>query len=221
MDKKKIVKIMIWIFVICILMFLGLTARKMVILNNLAKKVQPYIQSDNYCEKIVNNSGSTTTVTEYYCKGDKALLSLNTTVKATGVTRKLINYYEGEKTNTYMETGENKIALLDTFGAPSKVMIIGIDFDDNLWYLFQMAVTSSIKSAEWQGKECYFINGDWMQETYIEKETGLMLKRTDGTETMENGNASDIIVEFQYEFGNVTDENLVEPNVEEYEIQGK
>ncbi len=219
MNNKKIAKIMVWLLVVCLFVFLGLTTRKMLILNGLAKKVQPYIESNNYYEKIVNNSVSSTTLTEYYCKGDKAVLSLNTTIKATGETRKLINYYEGEKTNTYMETGENKIALLNTLGVPSKIMIIGIDFNDNLWHLFQMAATSSIKSAEWKGKECYFINGDWMQETYIEKETGLMLKRTDGSVTMENGDTSDIVVEFEYEFGKVMDENLIEPNREEYEIQ--
>lgn len=222
MNKKKMVKVVLLVLIICVVLFLGLTIRKMVILNDLSQKAAQYVDNDNHYEKIVNDSASTKTVTEYYCKGDNAVLFLNTTIKATGETRKLTKYSSSDKANLYFETGENKTAVLNTDGAvPGQVQIINMNFDDNLWYLFQVAVTSSIKSGEWNGKECYVINGNIFicQDSYYEKETGLIVKGIDGTETDENGNKSDRVIEYYYEFDNVDDSVFVEPDISEYEIE--
>ena len=41
------------------------------------------------------------------------ILNLTTTIKETGEVRKLTNYFDGEKTNTYIDTNGEKIALLN------------------------------------------------------------------------------------------------------------
>ena len=214
MNKKKILITTLVIILILISIFFGFTIRKMLIFKNLNQKISKYIDSDNHYEKIINNSNNTKTVTEYYCKGENAVLFLNTTIQSTGETRKLVNYYKGEKTNTYIETEQDKIALLDSNGLPSKIMIINLDYGDNIWNLFQIALATSIKSVEYNGKECYLINLGKNNYYYVEKETGLTLKAKYGTE-----NNSDIIVEYYYEFDNVNDSIFLEPDISQYKIQ--
>lgn len=219
MNKKKIVITILLIILILIIIFLGFTIRKMIIIKDLNQKISKYVDSDNHYERIINNSSENKTVTEYYCKGENAVLFLNTTIKSTGETRKLTNYYKGEKTNTYIETGKDKVALLDSNGLPSKIMIINFDYGNNIWNLFQIALATSIKSEEYNGKECYLFNSRMADDCYIEKETGLILKAKYGTEVTENGNESDIIVEYYYEFDNVDDSIFVEPDISQYKIQ--
>ena len=221
MEKKKMKiwkKILIIIGIIFII-FIIHTVRNMIILRGLETKVSKYVDSQNHYEKIINNTIQTTTVTEYYCKDDKAILNLTTTLKDTGEVRKLTNYFEGEKTNTYIDANGDKIAMLDSNGIPSKIMIISMNFDDNFWILLQVSATSFIKSEEYNGKQCYSINGSFLDETYIEKETGLMVRSIQGTSQDETGNKSDIVVEYYYEFDNVDDSVFVEPDLSEYKIQ--
>lgn len=221
MEKKKMKlwkKILIIIGIILVIFVIN-TVRNMIILRSLATKVDTYANSQNHYEKIINETAQTTTVTRYYCKGENAVTHLETTIKATGEVRKLSNYYKGEKTNTYIDSNGDKIAMLDSNGIPSKIMIISMNFDDNFWILLQVSATSFIKSEEYNGKQCYSINGSFLDETYIEKETGLMVRSIQGTSQDETGNKSDIVVEYYYEFDNVDDSVFVEPDLSEYKIQ--
>lgn len=217
MNKKKILKIILLVILIMIVIFLGFTIRKMIIIKNLSNKVSKYVNDDNYYEKIANISGSTTTITEFYCKENKAVMFLNTTTDI-GEERKLMNYYKGEKVNTFIESGENKIVLLDSNGLP-KVSIVDIYCGNNLWDLVKVAISTSIKNAEYNGKECYVLSLGDTDESYIEKETGLRMKANEGSIIDENGNNIPIVVEYHYEFGNVNDDIFIEPDINQYKIQ--
>lgn len=219
MNKKKILKLLLFIVIILIVIFLAFTICKMMILKKLNQNVAKYLSSDSYYEKIINDTKDTKTITEYYCKGDNAVLFLNTTVKDTGETRRLTNYYKGEKTNTYIEADGNKIALLDSNGLPSRIMIRQVDIGNNLWDLFLISLATSIKSEEYEGKECYVLSLDKTSETYIEKETGLALKANEGIVVDENGNETVQEIEYYYDFNSIDDSILKEPNINEYKIQ--
>lgn len=218
-NKMKLWKKILIIIGIIFIIFIIHTVRNMIIISSLENKVAKYIDSKNHYEKIINDSGQTTTVTKYYCKDENAVTHLETTVKATGEVRKLSNYYKGEKTNTYIDANGDKIAILDSNGLPSKIMIISMNFDDNFWTLLQVSVTSFIKSEEYNGRQCYSIKGSFLDECYIEKETGLMVRAIQGTSEDENGNKYDIVVEYYYEFDNVDDSVFIEPDISEYKIQ--
>lgn len=215
MNKRKIIKFILLIILVIIVIFSIDTIRKMIIIKDLSKKVTQYANSNNYYEKITNNSNSTT---EYYCKDDKAVLFLNT-ISSTGESRKLTNYFRGETTNTYIESGEDKIALLNSDGLPSKIFIITLEDTDNLWQLFQLSLALSIKDCECNGKDCYVLSFYKSNEAYIDKETGLRIKAKEGTMTDENGNTTDVIVEYYYEFNNVDDNIFTEPDINQYKIQ--
>lgn len=218
MNKRKILITILLIAIIAILAFLAFTIREMITLKNLNRKVAQFVNNEHY-EKIINDSGDTTTIAEYYCKGDNAVLFLNTIIKDTGKTRKLTNYYKGEKANSYIEADGNKIALLNTNGLPSKVMIRQVDAGNNLWELFLMSLATSIRSEEYNGKDCYVLSLGETSKTYIDKETGLTLKAVEGTVVDENGNESVQTMEYHYEFDNVDDNIFVEPDISEYKIQ--
>ena len=219
MNKRKILITILLIAIISILAFLAFTIREMITLKNLNIKVAQFVNNNEHYEKIINDSGNTTTITEYYCKGDNAVLFLNTTLKATGETRKLTNYFKGDKVNSYIESGEDKIALLNTNGIPSKVMIRQVDSGNNLWELFLMSLATSIRSEECNGKDCYVLSLGENSKTYIDKETGLTLKAIEGTVVDENGNESVQTMQYHYEFDNVDDNIFVEPDISKYKIQ--
>jgi len=219
MNKRKILITILLIAIIAILAFLAFMIREMITLKNLNKKVAQYVNNNEHYEKIINDSGNTTTITEYYCKGDNAVLFLNTTLNSTGETRKLTNYFKGDKVNSYIESGEDKIALLNTNGVPSKVMIRQVDAGNNLWELFLMALATSIRSEECNGKDCYVLSLGENSKTYIDKETGLTLKAIEGTVVDENGNESVQTMQYHYEFDNVDDNIFVEPDISKYKIQ--
>lgn len=209
MNKKKILVKILLVVLILIFVFLGFTVRKMLIIKDLNQKVAKYINNDNYYEKIINSLG---TITEYYCKGDNAVLFLNHTVEK----RKLANYIKGERTNTYIETEEDKIAMLNSNSFPNKIMIIGLNYGNNIWQLFQISAVTSIKSINYRDKECYILGLGYSQttEVFIEKETGLILKRID-----KKGTSTNLFVEYYYEFDNVEDSIFVEPDISEYTVK--
>ena len=219
MNKRRILITILLIAIIAILAFLAFTIREMITLKNLNKKVAQFVNNNEHYEKIINDSGDTTTIAEYYCEGDNAVLFLNTTVKATGKTKKLTNYYKGEKANSYIESGEDKIALLNTNGLPSKVMIRQVDAGNNLWELFLMSLATSIKSEECNGKDCYVLSLGENSKAYIDKETGLTLKAIEGVVVDENGNEIVQTMEYHYEFDNVDNNIFVEPDLSQYKIQ--
>ena len=53
---------------------------------------------------------------------------------------------------------------------------------------------------------------------YIDKETGLPVRLPGGTYTSNQGTV-DTIIEFDFEFDTVTEEDVQEPNITQYRIQ--
>lgn len=208
MKNKKILICLVLIIIVSISLFLGLTTRKLMIFRELKAKSSQYENISNYYERVSNTSGINI---EYFCKEDKAKLII---ISEKYEPRKITVCSNGEKTNTYIEESNgNKITTTDPNKA-EKPNILGFQFEGDFWYWLKMAIISNIKKTELNGKECYYINGSYLKETYVEKETGLILKMQNGTK-----NNEPIIYEYYYEFGKVEDNDFIEPDISEYEIQ--
>ena len=226
MEKKKMKlwkKILIAI-VIVLVIFVLITARKVIIIKGLQDRIEKYSNINNYYIKFVSTQGQET---ENYVKGEKYITTLTVT-SSEGKVSKLTNYCNGEKINTYIEGGEEKVAILDSEGLPTSAGIISWVRTDNIVQLISMSITSHIKTENCNGKECYKISNfysnnllysEGKNEVYIEKETGLTIKAINGTAVDENGNEQEIISEYEYKFGVVTDDDLKEPDISEYKIQ--
>ena len=205
MNKKKVLTIIFIVILVLIAIFLTSTIRKMIILKDLNQKVSQYTNSKNYYEKIINSLGTTA---EYYSKENNAVLFLNSNTSS-GEKRILKNYFRGNTANTYIESGNDKQAILNSNGIPGKIKIIGLDIPNNLWQLFTKAVTTSIKTKEYNGKDCYILDLGNSNEAYLEKETGLRIKAKEG----------DMTVKYSYEFNNVNDSIFNEPDIKDYKLQ--
>ena len=225
--KKKVLKC-IGIIILVIIAFLIIhTVRNMIIIKNITSKVASYDNASNFYVKSVSTQGITT---ESFNKDGKYLHTL-VSISDTG-TRKMIKYFNGETENTYLEaqteSGTDRIAMLNSNGLPSFGKITNWFYTDDTRSLILMSLMAHIRSVEQNGKDCYEVTyiyssnilmpeeGDFA--LYSEKETGLTIRNKNGAMVKENGNRIPIIVDYEYKFDVVTDEDLVEPDISEYKI---
>lgn len=216
MEKKKVIKIVLLVVFILLAIFLGIIIRRMIIISDISNNVSKYKDNNNHYEKIVTDyNGESKTTSEYYCKGENAVMIVETTTNKSNETKKLTQYFKGETSNTYFDVGTTKLAVLNSNGVPSKMEIWAIDYNNSFWNLFYLALITPIKTIEYNGKECYFLDSAELRHSYIEKETGLVLKAIDGKSESEPSSIS----EYKYNFENVDDSIFIEPDISQYTIQ--
>lgn len=222
--SKKVRKIILIVIAVILLIILVHTVRNAIIISDLNSKIKPYVNSNNYYIKVENLTQDSTA--ETYKKDEKYLTILKTTTQ--NVNRSVTNYSDGKTINTYIESGENKIAILNSNGLPSPIQVINWFNIDSNWHLILMSMTSFIKTEKCNEKECYKITNLqsptilYAEEDfaiYIDKETGLVERMTNGSIKDSNGNVSKIVTQYKYQFNSVTDKDLIEPDVREYTIK--
>lgn len=240
--KLRIFQAIILIFVI---IFIAITARKMIIIQSMQNKIIKYEAIDNFYIKSYYYQGDKINFYEDYNKGNNYKSKASSLWFTDDDTRLDVFevYGNGKRENWYWLDNYNnkdktiKEAKLNQESSSEKVKnIIGIsNFEtSNFWELLIMAITSDISSENCNGKECYRISyivfSDfsknpilWKQENYkqiyyLEKETGLPVRSINDRNLKINKGDKEEILNFEYDFGNVTDEDLKEPNINEYEI---
>lgn len=215
MSKKKIFKILGIILLVVIAIFLIHTIRNYIIITDLQNKMANYSNSKNYYTKSVATESNGTVVTmEYYKKDNKEVVFLERNLN--GEISKISMYNNGERTDTFWDNKENKIAQLDS-GTVLGVNIYNYTETDNKWQTFLGSITANIKSTNYNGKECFIIKGFLSSnsltfegaETYIEKDTGLYVKTIEGDRTTER----------EYEFESVDDSIFIEPDISQYTLK--
>ena len=216
MEKKKVIKIVLLVVFIILAIFLGIIIRRMIIISDISNKVSKYKDNNNHYEKIVTDyNGESKTTSEYYCKGENAVMIVETTTRQSNETKKLTQYFKEETSNSYFDVGTTKVAVLNSNGVPSKMEIWAIDYNNSFLNLFYLALITPIKTIEYNGKDCYFLNSPELRYSYIEKDTGLVIKAIDGKSESEPSSIS----EYEYNFNGVDDSIFIEPDISEYRIQ--
>ncbi len=214
---KNVLKAVFIILAILILLFIIHTIRNYVIITDLQNKISPYKDSTNYYIKSVSTENNGTVVTlEYYKKDNRQAVFLERNLN--GEINKISMYDNGERTDVFWDNKENKTAQIDS-GAFMAVGIYNNLETDNKWQTFLGSISSKVKSANYNGKECYIIKGFLSStsltfegaETYIDKETGLFVKITE----------DDIVSEREYEFDKVEDSIFIEPDISQYKMKEK
>lgn len=219
--KLKTLKI---ILLIILTVFLITTGRKVIIMSRLSNKADKYVNSNNYHIESILYKGDELLKIDSYYKDGKSLIILKSIKE--NLTNKISMYNNGETTNTYYETGNNKTARLNESGIGTRVQVVNYLDNSLLGHIFA-SLTANIKSINRNGKECYLINNYWSSEiiqgtedlTYIEKETGLIIRQADGT-TYKTSSGTEIesVRDLKYEFGTVTDDIFIEPDISEYAV---
>ena len=233
-NKLRILEIIILIIVIA---FIVNTGRKMYIITDLNNKAQEYINLENYHRTSYSLDNGNYTKEEVFSMGDRKKI-ITTTMSEDGEKEVLTIYgtkigtapdtqsyppIEKYKQNMYKVTDTEKLALLDV------EIGMAIDNQEAFWGikntkdLIMSAITTSINKATYDGKECYYVSNSQNilpnTSMYVNKETGLLIstiasesKNVDGTTERIAG------AEYQFEFGTVTEDDFIEPDISEYKI---
>lgn len=220
MEKKQIVKnvlkVMLIIIAILIVTLIIHSIKNYIIITDLQKKISKYDDSSNYFIKSVSTESNGTIIkSEYYQKDDKQVLFLEKIANEEIV--KMSMYNNGKRIDTFAETKDVKEVTLNSKQLIN-INIINYLETDNKWQTIIGSVISKIKSTKYNGKDCYIVKGFMSssslsyekQETYIDKDTGLVLKIK--TTDIING------IEYEYEFNNVDDKIFVEPDISQYTL---
>ena len=214
MKMKKILMVLGIIIAILVVIVLVHTIRNYMIITDLQNKISQYADSVNYYTKSISTVKDGTITMEYYRKDNNQVVFLERNLN--GTINKVAMYNNGEKTDTFTQTPDTKIAQLNS----GTIMSIGIYNHletENNWQTFLGSMFASVKSTNYNGKDCYIIKGFMSStsltfegaETYIEKDTGLFIKDIEG----------ETITEKEYEFDNVDDSIFVEPDISQYTLK--
>ena len=228
--SKKVWKIILLVVIIIIVLFLIHTIRNLIIISKLHSKTTEYTESTNFHVKMVAQDSNGSATINYYKKDNRVAHTFER--NNNGKISKLLLYNNGNRIDIFTETEEEKIARLD-----SNVTVLGengvysILKTNNMWQAFVYSAMSRIKSVKYNDKDCYSITSkislentydadrkeeiicmimnDNSVEIYIDKDTGLNLKRITSAETVEK----------KYEFNSVDDSIFIEPDISQYELK--
>lgn len=206
-------KLLVAIIIVALVIYIIVVARRMIIISSLTHKANEYINNNN-C-KITSYSysgGFSISKATAYIKGDRFLMDVE--VMNNDSTSRLIMAGQNGKGNVYYVGEEKTIVMLDeeTF-MPSLPVYL---YPENLFELIFISIISPIRTAECNGKECYLID-TWRTPQYVDKNTGIAIRRYEGVSKSSDG-IFNTIVDYQCEFGNVTEKDLIGPNISECEI---
>lgn len=228
MEKKEMKiwrKILIIILIIVVLFIIG-TARKMIIIRRLQSKMEKYESADNYCVTIYEYQGTNLQINTTYKKNTKSLSKVKSLSENSN--RTLVSYNDDKVSHVYFDVPGSKLAILDGNGLPGPIQIQNELETQNLWQFIVRAIKSSIKTEQCNGKECYKIqvgcfdilcfDNHENDVCYFDKDTGLKVREFNGT-VGDGENKINVVLDYQYEFDIVKDEDLKEPDISEYTIQ--
>lgn len=222
---KTKLKILRNVLLIIIIVFAIIVGRKAFILAKLFNTSNKLYDKNNY-EKVPTEQGSwlpndlnnyhyksiatqsdgKIILVEEYRKDGKALVTINTSnvyEKETYIKETM--YSDGKESLAFTEDlKENTITIRD-----GNLLQGGIgqvpSLSDGYWDIyFKYLLFADIYETKLIDKECYVIKID-NTEQYVEKETGTIIKVINSD--------YNIVTDFYYEFGTVTDEDVTKPNI--------
>lgn len=225
------VRVLKSIILLIIIIFVIVTARKMYLISNLSNKANESVLNTNYHRIIYSYSQGYYIKSEIFSLDNKKKMIITTMSDEESKTVTMYATRNGEEygverylANIYTETKDSKTVELD------KNIGISVDaqntlYTENIFKLFLYSVPTSIKKTTFYGKECYYISNfsgplsPMDVGTYIDKESGLMV----GTMASEYEDVDGTIgrnptSEYVYEFNVVTENDFIEPDINEYEI---
>ncbi len=226
-------RILSFILLAIFLVFLGTTTRKAIILADLAQKAEETVKNTNYHMTAYGYDKGEAYKSEEFVLNDKMKLRYTTyTERGTYIAQTFVYKTEqGEtKENLYIDQQGKKIAILDRVVDTENTML-GRDKQplrtENIIHLLLNAVITSVQSRSLNGEDCYLINnfkglhiGCYKEGVYINKKNGLVIGSTEYEVDYGDGIKRKAIgQELEYEFGTVTEEDFIEPDVNEYKIQ--
>ena len=236
-NKLRVLEIIILIIFI---VFVINTGRKIYIIKDLNNKAEEYTSSTNYHRVIYTIDKGNYTKTEIFSLDDKKKI-VSTTMSSDGKKKVVIMYgtkietvpdtqyvktnppIENYKQNIYIETETEKTVRLNLDASVSVAPQGAFWGLDNIGQLIVCAITTSINKTTFDGEECYYVTGSTNilsnSTMYVNKDTGLAISVMASEFKDADGNILRIPgAEYRFEFGTVTEDDFIEPDISEYEI---
>lgn len=211
------------IILLIVLIFVVIIGRKVIIISDLQSKTNEYVNSKNYHRIIYTYDKDKTAKLEVFVLGDKKRVIRTMMIgNEKNVTEM---FFDGTKTNIYIEKGDKKIAQLNQELIIAESLYNAL-YTENLAYTVFASIPATVNNKEFNGEECYYITNfnslynESKDGIYIDKETGLVLRSVTRTETMTDGDKFILpTIDYVYEFNTVTEEDFIEPDISEYDVQ--
>lgn len=226
------------IILILLVLFIIYVSRNMYIISNLSKNAEKTIENTNYHQIMYFYNLGEYHKEEVFALGNKKKMIkteytkddvITTTTFANRIEEKDESSIKAYNVNIYNESKNGKKAILDkTIGYDDELK--NEFYTENSWELLKKSMLAKIKTSTFNGEECYVVSnfegnniGD-KRDMYIDKNTGLPISvMAYELKSIDQENKQVItrlpVVEYVYEFNNVTEEDFIEPNINGYEIQ--
>ena len=238
---NKKINILKLIISLILVVFIILTARKVIIISSLSKNAENTINTSNYHTVTYSYYLEAYSKTEVFSLGDKKKI-ITTQRKDNGINKIIIFARKNESfnendnkyiANIYREVRDEKDGKIEKVVNLNQEIEIfvnpqNVTKTENYLQLFVYSILSSVKDTTFNGEECYYIsnfksvNNNLEEGMYVNKSTGLPIssiayeyKNPDGTRGRVP--TSDYI----YEFNVVKEEEFVEPNIDEYKVTNR
>ena len=236
-EKMKLWKKILLVIVIILLIFIAITLRKTIILYNIDKKVSELENNNDniYIETSVNYNTHTSKLERYIKNDIDKLIVENTnkdgeTTKIIQITytnkRKIYTEKDGVKVmNVYEEVAPTRGSHIESTATSSYSVITNFGYSISMPQRILDSILTNIKTVEIDGKQCYEIsslyNSNFIHsenevemKAYVEKDTGLPVKLVEVIN--EDGKNIENITTYKYQFNIVTDNDMKEPDSQEY-----
>lgn len=201
---KKILIIVLILFAILAIFIV----RKFIIITNLVNESKEYANKTNYFAEVQSLQNGNVNIIKSYNKDGNYLTTFRTYGKDIKDERGLIRYKKDSEEIGIIQSGQEKIAILDG-SVIGEVNVVNIFSTlDNTMQQLQFAVMSRITTDNYSNIECYLIELDnW--KMWVEKDTGLIIREINGG----------LVAERFYEFDIVKDEDITKPDISDCKIQ--
>lgn len=239
--KNRIKSVILAIGIVLILCFITYLY-KFIIINNIMNKAQKSLQSNNLYIEIRNETGDNPVVIAKNYYKDNKYKEIDEVYSDDGVELMGMSYATINSDERLEINERAKIAIIEkgdlikdydnTERVLKSVPFINennnnfISFCSNWGKAFLMSI-DTYKYAN--GKECYVLKYKYEKpqnyEIWIDKDTGLPIKEVrreaeksffEGTNVVKK--TGDMIAEYKYEFGTITDDDVAVPDLSAYEI---
>ena len=213
---NKKLKTLKTIIILILIIFITILGRKAIILSSLSEKAKENQAYDNYYIKLNSYQGDYFITTEIYNKGEDYLRTWTRFSTDTQEIQKMIYYKKGNDQILLQEIGENKYKKKSFIeGQIYPVTYIPTNLKDKIESIIFPNINStyfSVTSTSCNGKKCYLIKNK-NNESYIDKETGMAVRH------IEKNNENDLVIDYDYKFNIVTDDDIKKPDITGYIIE--
>jgi len=230
--KNKLRLLKIILLIILVIFVLNIT-RKMIIISNLSNKAQTTINTsnyhrvtysymkDNYIKTEIFNLDDKKKIVQTYVSSNK-METITTYANKIGTDEMGLPIYN---TNVYT-VSDNKKTIKTNKNIVISTEPYNILHTANIFELFLLSLNCSVSSTTYNGNECYYLstNGKYTFSfnsigTYISKQTGLQESTIAYETKYSDGSVGRWpAAEYIYEFNTVTENDFIEPNMNEYNI---